>query len=211
MGGHSRRSCLLLSALMLFFAFPLQAQTQTGVITGTVTDVETLAPLSGVNVQALDAAGQVAARGTTDASGAYRLTGVPAGTYTVVISLLGYETERVADVQVAAGQTVTVPSALPSLALRLNPLVVSASRTQERVLDAPASVGIVDSRAVAERPALTPADHVRAMPGVDVITTGVQSTNIVARGFNNIFSGSLHMLTDHRIAGIPSLRVNLIH
>ena len=25
------------------------------------------------------------------------------------------------------------------------------------------------------------------------------------RGFNNIFSGALHMLTDHRLAGVPSL------
>ncbi|MFS8639017.1 MAG: TonB-dependent receptor, partial [Gemmatimonadota bacterium] len=29
--------------------------------------------------------------------------------------------------------------------------------------------------------------------------------------FNNIFSGSLHALTDNRIAGVPSLRVNVLH
>ncbi len=34
---------------------------------------------------------------------------------------------------------------------------------------------------------------------------------MVVRGFNNIFSGALHMLTDHRLAGVPSLRVNLMH
>jgi iron complex outermembrane receptor protein len=34
---------------------------------------------------------------------------------------------------------------------------------------------------------------------------------VVVRGFNNIFSGALHMLTDHRLAGVPSLRVNLMH
>ncbi|HET9948746.1 MAG TPA: TonB-dependent receptor, partial [Longimicrobiales bacterium] len=30
-------------------------------------------------------------------------------------------------------------------------------------------------------------------------------------GFNNIFSGALHMLTDYRLASVPSLRVNLMH
>jgi iron complex outermembrane receptor protein len=47
--------------------------------------------------------------------------------------------------------------------------------------------------------------------GVDVITSGVQSTNVVVRGFNNIFSGALHTLTDYRVAGVPSLRVNFMH
>src|SRR5690606_9093957 len=35
--------------------------------------------------------------------------------------------------------------------------------------------------------------------------------NIVLRGFNNVFSGALYMLSDHRIAGVPSLRVNFPH
>jgi iron complex outermembrane receptor protein len=33
---------------------------------------------------------------------------------------------------------------------------------------------------------------------------------VVVRGFNSSFSGSLHTLTDNRIAGMPSLRVNLM-
>jgi iron complex outermembrane receptor protein len=53
-------------------------------------------------------------------------------------------------------------------------------------------------------------DHVRAAPAIDVIESGVQSRNVVARGFNNIFSGALLTLTDHRIAGVPSLRVNFL-
>ncbi len=57
----------------------------------------------------------------------------------------------------------------------------------------------------------TMADHLRDAPGVDIISEGIQSTNVVIRGFNNIFSGSLHLLTDHRLAGVPSLRVNLMH
>ena len=32
----------------------------------------------------------------------------------------------------------------------------------------------------------------------------------MVRGFNNIFSGAVHVLTDHRIASIPSVQVNLM-
>jgi outer membrane receptor for ferrienterochelin and colicins len=53
-------------------------------------------------------------------------------------------------------------------------------------------------------------DHLRSLAQVDVIQQGVQSTNVVVRGFNNIFSGALHTLTDHRVAGVPSLRVNIM-
>lgn len=48
-------------------------------------------------------------------------------------------------------------------------------------------------------------------PGVDIIQHGAQSTNIVLRGFNNMFSGALYALVDNRITGVPSLRVELLH
>ncbi len=64
---------------------------------------------------------------------------------------------------------------------------------------------------IQERPVQTPVEHLRAAPGVDIISEGIQATNVVVRGFNNIFSGALHALTDHRLAGVPSLRVNLLH
>ncbi|HYW11595.1 MAG TPA: TonB-dependent receptor, partial [Longimicrobium sp.] len=75
----------------------------------------------------------------------------------------------------------------------------------------PARTEVVQTQEIADRPATTLVDHVRGVPGVDVAQTGLQSTNVVARGFNNIFSGSLHALTDNRIAGVPSLRVNYLH
>jgi outer membrane receptor for ferrienterochelin and colicins len=93
----------------------------------------------------------------------------------------------------------------------LDPIIVSASKRPEKALNAPARVEVVGERAVDERPAVSLTEHLRSVPGVDIATTGVQSSNVVARGFNNIFSGSLHFLTDNRIAGVPSLRVNLLH
>ncbi len=95
--------------------------------------------------------------------------------------------------------------------MELDPIVVSASKRPEKALNAPARVEVVGERAIDERPAVSATEHLRSVPGIDIASTGLQSANVVARGFNNIFSGSLHALTDNRIAGVPSLRVNLLH
>jgi iron complex outermembrane receptor protein len=56
---------------------------------------------------------------------------------------------------------------------------------------------------------VTAADHVQGIAGVDVSKGGIAQSNIVARGFNNAFSGSILTLQDYRFAGVPSLRVNV--
>lgn len=205
---RSLRFLLAAASFLLLAAAPAWAQD--GAISGRLTDSETGAPLAGARVEAV--AGTRAVASTVSGNdGSYRLANVPPGTYAVVVTLLGYETQRIEGIRVVAGETTLVGAQLVASAFQLNPVVISASKRQEKALDAPASVSVVDSRAVAERPAVTPVDHLRSSPGVDIITQGVQSTNVVLRGFNNIFSGSLHALTDNRIAGVPSLRVNLLH
>lgn len=205
---RSYGSVAAIFAALLIAAAPLAAQT--GTIAGQVRDAETLTPVGGVQIEAVTDAGP-ATGALTGADGRFRFPNLPAGTYTLLVGHIAYAPQRIEGVVVRAGETTEMNVNLVSRALRLNPVVVSVSRREERALDAPASIAIVDSRSVMERPAITPAEHVRVQPGVDIITTGLQSTNLTTRGFNNIFSGSLHMLTDHRIAGIPSLRVNLIH
>lgn len=200
------RTMSLLAALLLAAALPAAAQA-TGGLSGAVRDAATGRPVAGVRVEAV-AGGRVVASTTTDAQGAYRFATLPPGSYQVVVRDEAGAGHPFA-ATVAAGQTATVDATLTGNIL-LNPLVVSASKRTEKALDAPARVEVVDERAVETRPTATPADHLRGVPGVDVAQTGVQSANVVARGFNNIFSGALHALTDYRIAGVPSLHVNFL-
>ena len=51
--------------------------------------------------------------------------------------------------------------------------------------------------------------NLKGVPGVDIINTGLVQTNVVVRGFNNIFSGSLLTMVDNRYAAVPSLRANV--
>ena len=192
--------------LVLSIGSPLAAQQ--GTIAGTVRN-ESGDVVQNAQVEVLGATQPTSV--LTNATGQYRLA-VPAGTYDIVFSVIGSLTQRRDEVAVAAGQTVTLDIVLPTRAIELNPLVVSVGRgTAERQTETVATVHSVDAVQIEERPAVTLSDHFRLAPGVDVISSGVQSSNVVVRGFNNIFSGALHMLTDHRLAGVPSLRVNLMH
>jgi hypothetical protein len=55
---------------------------------------------------------------------------------------------------------------------------------------------------------MTPVEHVKGLPGVDIAQTGITQSNVVARGFNNVFSGALLVMTDNRYTHVPSLRFN---
>ncbi len=205
---HALKRVLLLAVAALAWALPLQAQT--GSIRGRVTDQDSGQPLAGAQVQAINVGNTVAGEAMTEADGQFIIQGLPPGTYALSVDMVGYEASRRAAVRVLAGQTSITSVQLRVAAFVLNPVVVSASKKMEKSLDAPASVSVVDERAIDSQPAVTPADYLRSVPGVDIITQGVQSTNVSIRGFNNIFSGSVHMLTDYRIAGVPSLRVNVM-
>jgi outer membrane receptor for ferrienterochelin and colicins len=202
--------CLLAILTLVFSVGTASAQQPAaGTITGRITDKENQAGVSGATVEA-QSGGRTVASTTTDTDGEYRIVAA-AGTYVVVVQMVGYETFRIEGVRVIAGESSMAGAALTSQAFLLNPVVVSASKAPEKALDAPARVEVVSERQIEERPTTTPVDHLRSTPGVDVITTGIQSTNVVARGFNNIFSGALHTLTDYRAARIPSLHVNFLH
>jgi outer membrane receptor for ferrienterochelin and colicins len=197
---------------LVLFAGVLSAQVvTTGTISGRLTDAETQTGISGATVQVVTAGNRSVGSAVTDAQGQFRIGNVPAGTYSLQFNMVGYDTDRTENVRVVAGETTIAGASLKTMAFQLNPLVVSASKKPEKAVDAPARVEVVQEREIEERPVTTPVDHLRSVPGVDVITTGIQSTNVVARGFNNIFSGALHTLTDYRAARIPSLHVNFLH
>ncbi len=205
----SRLLLCAVAALAFLFGVQGHALAQQGTVTGRVTDAESGSPVSGVTVEVTTGvAGSAVATTSTDADGQFRLTGIAPGSYSLVFTTLGYEVERVDGVSVSSGAVSVGTVELTSIVFRLNPVVVTASRTQEKALDSPASVYTVESEEIQERTTTTAVDHMRSLPGADVVTTGLAQHNVVARGFNNVFSGALFVMTDNRWASVPSLRFN---
>lgn len=197
-------SVLALTLVMLPVT-SLSAAAQSGTISGRVTDAVTGKPLENAQVQAQRAGGQ-SYGAVTGADGSFRVVNLPDGVYTVTVRAIGYDQMVFSDQRPGASLT----AALAERATQLNQTVITASRSRpEKALDAPAQISVVSSERIEERPAVTVADYLGSTPGITMNRGGLAQSNIVARGFNNAFSGSMLMLQDYRFAGVPSLRVNV--
>ncbi|MGI9628111.1 MAG: TonB-dependent receptor, partial [Longimicrobiales bacterium] len=142
----------------------------------------------------------------TDQQGRFALPEVPAGARTLVLSWAGYLPQTY-DVEVAAGQTVTLEMTVAPTPIPLGELrVVGASRQPERVVDAPAAVNIVNPVNVRDG-ALTSQipQSLKSLTGVDVAQSGVQDFNISTRGFNSMVNRRVLVLQDGRDLATPAL------
>jgi iron complex outermembrane receptor protein len=196
------------TALILSLALSAPLSAQTGSISGRIVEQSTKLPVE--NARVVVASGDVTVRSAvTDSDGRYRLTAVPAGRYLLKVSRIGQQLRRTVPFDIADGQSLTMDLETSASAERLEEVITTASRRTERTMDAPASTAVVPEQQIAARVSLTTTDHIRTVPGVDVSTGGLVQSNVVARGFNNVFSGTLLTLTDYRLASVPSLRINV--
>ncbi|MDQ3696743.1 MAG: TonB-dependent receptor, partial [Gemmatimonadota bacterium] len=193
-----RWSLLVLASLLslLGLSRPLPAAAQaTGTIQGVVTSGSDGTPVSGVIVS-------VASTGAgteTGVDGRYTLPGVPTGRQTIVFRRVrSVPAER--QVEVAAGATHTVDIALEVRPVMLTEVVVeAASRTPERIVEAPAAVSVV-SPEVMQATSITGQAPLMLVnvPGVDVVQSGVNDFNVNARGFNSSLNRRVLVLQDGR-------------
>lgn len=196
----------IISVLILL---PNMAFAQGGKISGVVINNSDDEPLFRVNVVVRGVEPEHKPIGVlTDERGRFEVSGLSPGIYTVSFSSISFEPLIIENIAIIDGETKTVQARLKPVKVISNPVLVSVSRRPEKILDAPASVSVVESREIKGNVALTPGDHVKGQPAVDMASTGLSQSNIVIRGFNNVFSGALLVLTDNRIARVPSLRYN---
>lgn len=194
-----KKNLTLLFVLISFFTVRLVAQ-NTVLISGKVTDQSTGESLPGASVYVK---GNTTMGISTNDDGTFMLQ-VPAEGSILVVSSVGYSSAEIE----TTGKTI-INIALTSLDQSLDAVVISASRKQEKILDAPASITLITTKQITNTVALSPTDNLKGVPGVDIMNTGLVQTNVVTRGFNNIFSGALLTMVDNRYATVPSLRVNV--
>jgi iron complex outermembrane receptor protein len=140
-------------------------QVPSGTLSGKVVDAETREPLVGANV---------ALRGTvlgrvTNVDGSFRFHNLPVGRYTVVISMVGYETLLVENVEITQGSEKTLTAALKPIVIQTDPIVVTASRREQSLQEVPVSIATVTAHAIAERNNVTLDEALRYVPGVNVL------------------------------------------
>jgi iron complex outermembrane receptor protein len=176
---------------------------------GTVHDSLAGAPLPGAEVRALLPGGRLAGRALSDGAGRFRIHGLEEGSYVVEALRPGYRRARLEGVRIGGTGAAALRLALAPEAWSLDPVVVTVSRNPEPSLDAPASVSVVERRAVEGTFALTPLDPVRQAPGVDFASKGLVQHTFAVRGARSANSGAVLLLADHRRAAVPSLGFNV--
>jgi iron complex outermembrane receptor protein len=171
------------------------AAAQTGSIMGTVVD-ETGARLPGAVVTLT--ASDLRRVGVSDSTGVYRFTDVPVGSYRISVEVSGF-TPATADVQIGAGQAEAPPIRL-TIAGFEDAVVVTASRVESRLLDAPATMTVVPGAALPVVPAHNYGDLLRSVPGLNVIQMSARDVNLTSRQATGTLTTSQLALVDGRSA-----------
>lgn len=191
----------LLIALFFTAVTAVGVTAQQGTITGRVLDRGASYPVGGADVR-------VGARAVQADDRGYYTIQVTPGTIEVTVTAPSYQEAR-PTVTVEAGETVTLTVLLDRQPIELDRIIVwSGNREPTNVTSLPVTTIVVDAQEVAARVVTTVADYVDAGAGVDPPQEGIDKRSVVTRGFNNVFSGSLLVMTDYRYARVPSLRVN---
>jgi len=183
---------LLVAGILLALVCPARAQT--GAIAGTVVD-ETGGVLPGATVVATGPNGRVST--ITGSSGEYTLTGLTPGTYQLSIALMGFATATRNDI-VVSGPTVAVPAIALKLATVGETIVVSATKTESALIDAPATMSVISSEVLATTPAQNYADLLRSVPGVNAIQLSARDMNLTNRQATSTLTNSQLVLLDGR-------------
>ncbi|NEW80188.1 MAG: TonB-dependent receptor [Gelidibacter sp.] len=183
---------------VLFMGSVMFAQTS---ITGTVKEAKTSEPIPGANIKV---AGKSIGT-TTDFDGNFSFKVAQNPPFTLEISLIGYTSTKVEITQ--SEQRVSV--VLDEAATALDEVVVSASRTPERVLESPVTIERMDVREIKNTSSPSFYDGLENLKGVDVNTNSLTFKSINTRGFATFANTRFMQLVDGMDNSSPALNFNL--
>ncbi|MDZ7308492.1 MAG: carboxypeptidase-like regulatory domain-containing protein, partial [candidate division KSB1 bacterium] len=171
--------------LFLLMAMPVFAQ---GSLQGVVSDSATAEKLPGASVYLVG----TALGSATNLQGAYRIDRIPAGSYTLRVSYIGYRTRdlpvTVADntaqvidiklgVEILQGAAITVTGQAVGQAAAIN---------QQRT--APTIINVVSEEKIRELPDANAAEAIGRLPGVSVQRSGGEANKVILRGLQDKFT-----------------------
>jgi outer membrane receptor protein involved in Fe transport len=187
-------------ALLLCIA-GLTAHAQSVVISGLVTDKLTKQPIPGVGITVKGTTSGTA----TDANGRYSFSTTRTAPFTLVISFLGYTSVE----REITGNTSGITTELEPTAILGQEVVISASRTPERILESPVSVERMGQSTVKELSAPSFYDALTNMKGVEISTQSLTFKSINTRGFNSNGNTRFNQFVDGMDNQAPGLNFSV--
>jgi outer membrane receptor for ferrienterochelin and colicins len=184
----------LLLALGMTLALAAPALAQSGAISGTVVD-ESGAVVPGATVT-------LAGPGThaptiTGARGEFSFRNLSAGTYQITVTLAGFSHATRDNIAVGESTVEMQPIAL-KVATLADTVVVSASRSDTALIDAPATMSVLTAETLKSTSATNYGDLLRGVPGVNVIQLSARDINVTSRQATSTLSNTQLVLLDGR-------------
>jgi len=189
---------ILLLTFVVFGSAAMLAQTT---ITGTVTDAKTGDTLPGANIKVA----RKAVGTNTDFDGNFVLNVADTPPFILEFSMIGYQTAKVEITE--NNQKVAV--SLSENSTSLDEIVVSASRTPERIMESPVTVERMDSRAIKNTSSPSFYDGLENLKGVDVNTNSLTFKSVNTRGFATFANTRFMQLVDGMDNSSPALNFAL--
>ena len=134
---------------------------------------------------------------TTNIKGEFRIADLPPGSYTIVVSMVGYQRITRAGLAVEEGGETVANFSLVSTPVQFDQVVVTASKRQQSLEEVPVSLSVMDANEIRHRNAMVLDDALRYIPGVNM--TGFQVNIRGSSGYSRGAGSRVLLLLD----GIP--------
>ena len=177
------------------------AQAQSIVVSGTVTDKLTKEPIPGVSVTIK---GKTIGS-STDNKGQFSFSTTEKPPFTVLVSYIGYNSVE----RELAGSTANLTFELESGAILGQEVVVSASRTPERILESPVTIERLGAAQIREVAAPSFYDAIQNIKGVEMSTQSLTFRSYNTRGFNANGNTRFNQLIDGMDNQAPGLNFSV--
>lgn len=169
-----------------------------GRITGVVRDASTGEPIAGATILVVGTyVGDI-----SDVDGSYTITELSPGTYQLQVAAPG-RADAIVEAQVTEAEVGVLDINLGGEATVGDVIVMTGSRSPEKVLDSPVTIEVVSEDDLATAGGVTYLSALSGVKGVDYSNTGVGEQRVSMRGFNTQFNSRLLTMVDGRIAQLP--------
>lgn len=181
------------SVIALLIILMFSVRSQSSVIRGVVVSADDGAALAGANIMITGTSIGAAA----DSDGRFRIDNVSAGSYKVKASFMGFY-DASQKIAVGKNETVSVNFKLAESVFKMDAVVVTATRTEKALKDAPALTEIITRRQLETTGRLTVKEALDEMPALDFAPDS-HGDNITMNGLGPKYV--LFLIDGERIAG----------
>lgn len=133
----------------------------------------------------------------TDMNGTFQLKNIPAGTYQLRVSAVGYQSQSK---QISVQGNLSINFELQEEILQSDEVVITASRREETAIEAPISISVIGTREIENRNQLVLDDALRTVSGVQMVDNQVNIRG--SSGFAYGVGSRIQFLLD----GVPMLQ-----